>query len=327
MPREPIPRAAGPSSISRKPHLSGAGEPRPITVLLPSRRLEPTRYRVAGRAVVANRPVAALTPFLARSDEAGALAREPPRRAGAAPLGEPLEIEVDLAGGRRWARLAEENGSLRWDFEGLGTLRTTSDGTWVDARELTSGLPEDWVAEVALGPGLIVALALHGTLCFHASAAVRNDSAVALLGESGRGKSTLAEHLRRLGWIRLADDVLPLDLSSGEVRGLADFPQLKLRPAEQPVLSLVSTGLSAVVVLREAGSCELEARRLSTADAAAAFLRHTVASRLFPRCLLRHHLALCGELAESVPVVELRYPLRPEVLARAGRRVAELVAG
>ena len=289
--------------------------------------MEPTRYRLAGRTVVANRPIAALTPFFARSDEAGALGDEPPRPAGAVRLAEPLEIEVDLAGRRRWARLAEENGSLRWDFEELGTLRMSPDGDWVDARELAAGLPEDCVAEVALGPGIIVALGLHGTLCFHASAAVRAGSAVALLGESGRGKSTLAEHLRRVGWIRLADDVLPLDVSSGRVRGLADFPQLKLRPADQPVLSLVSTGLSAVVVLREAGSAELETKRLSTADAAAAFLRHTVASRLFPRRLLRHHLALCGELAESVPVVELRYPLRPELLAQAGERVADLVAG
>ncbi len=60
-------------------------------------------------------------------------------------------------------------------------------------------------------------------------------AAVAFVGETGAGKSTLAAYLaREAGWLRLADDVLPVALGgAGGPAALPHFPQLKLPAAEQ----------------------------------------------------------------------------------------------
>src|SRR5260370_682608 len=57
-----------------------------------------------------------------------------------------------------------------------------------------------------LGPALAVLLHQRGFLVLHASVLARNARALAILGDSGDGKSTLALLLCNSGWRLVADD-------------------------------------------------------------------------------------------------------------------------
>lgn len=83
---------------------------------------------------------------------------------------------------------------------------------------------------LTLGVALGITLHMRGRLALHASAVVVNGRAVAFLGESGEGKSTLAARLLRRGHTLLTDDVLALSSDQGETRAWPGFPQLKLWP-------------------------------------------------------------------------------------------------
>lgn len=62
------------------------------------------------------------------------------------------------------------------------------------------------------GVFMSVLLRQRGYLVLHASAVVKDGQAVAFMGESGWGKSTIAEYLHQQGYDLLTDDVLVLDI-------------------------------------------------------------------------------------------------------------------
>jgi hypothetical protein len=89
------------------------------------------------------------------------------------------------------------------------------------------------IADMALylrGPVLGFVLRLRGTVCLHASAIAVDQSAIAILGAGGGGKSTTAAGFVKLGFKLLADDVAALDAESGNVRVLSGYPRLNLWP-------------------------------------------------------------------------------------------------
>ena len=184
--------------------------------------------------------------------------------------------------------------------------------------------------EVVLGPGMILALAWHGVFSLHASAFAGRGAGGALVGESGRGKSTLARYLEEQGgpdWQRLADDILPLELGSERPHALPHFPQLKLAPEEQMRLeSPERVPLAAVYVLDTTEGDAAEPVRIKSLPphaAAAALVRHTVAGRLFPPAVLERHLTFCTTVAGQVPVRVLNYPRRFNILAAVREALAD----
>lgn len=95
-----------------------------------------------------------------------------------------------------------------------------------------------WPAEVPLsetlfclfGPVIGFVLHLRGTPCLHASAVAVNGRAVAFLGHSGAGKSTITAALVRRGYPALTDDVLALDRREGRFFVRPGHSVLRLRP-------------------------------------------------------------------------------------------------
>lgn len=81
-----------------------------------------------------------------------------------------------------------------------------------------------------LGPILSVLLRQRGLLVLHASCIVVNGSAVAFMGASGWGKSTLAETLHLRGYSLVTDDVMGVQVGSGTPIVFPGYPQLKLWP-------------------------------------------------------------------------------------------------
>ena len=96
--------------------------------------------------------------------------------------------------------------------------------------------PESDVDECALrlfvlGPGLAALLHQRGFFVLHASAVARNREAVLFLGASGAGKSTVAAAMHDRGYEIVADDVVPVDVSSPTGLTICPgFPQVKLWP-------------------------------------------------------------------------------------------------
>jgi hypothetical protein len=165
------------------------------------------------------------------------------------------------------------------------------------------------LAELALGPALLVTLALRDAFCLHASAVLLPQGAVAFAGDSGSGKSTLAAELHACGLSRVADDLLLVRAGSPPL-ALPWFPQPRWTQREQPAAAPATCPLAALYLLDghdEATGSE----RVGRAAATLAIARHTVAGRLFGPPLLERHLGFAASLAAAVPVRRLRYPWRP----------------
>src|SRR5437899_102758 len=89
------------------------------------------------------------------------------------------------------------------------------------------------VADTAVymrGPVLGLVLRLRGVVCLHASAVAVGQSAIAILGSAGAGKSTIAAAFMKLGFSVLADDVAAMSAVGGKLHVLPACPWLKLWP-------------------------------------------------------------------------------------------------
>jgi hypothetical protein len=170
--------------------------------------------------------------------------------------------------------------------------------------------------EILLGPALVLALAIRGAWSLHASAARFRHQVTVFLGESGRGKSTLAAYLHRSGWQRVADDILPATLGADGARIWPHFPQLKLPSDQQPGLVLPEhLPLDRVCVLTPAeGNSGPKLAPIPPRQAVQELIRHTAGTRLFGPATLSKHLAFCAGFAERVPVYRLTYPHRKDAL-------------
>ena len=272
-------------------------------------------YEIAGHRLLCDQPVAELDPFRAAAPCVGP--SRTPVREPSGPVrriyhgrgwvgGKHLEVECsDDATGYR---LAVEGGGLVWiGRSGQRIVR------------LPAPPPQDpaIAVQAVLGPALCLALALQEVFCLHASAIANGGAAIALVGPSGVGKSTLAARLvghPDLDWHRAADDVLPLaleDRQSPVVR--PNFPQLKLTAIEQWGRERpAALPLAAAYVLSLGGEgSRFECERLSPRDGAVSLVRHTVAGRLFDPGLRTRHLDFTLSLAARVPVYRMRIPRAP----------------
>jgi hypothetical protein len=182
--------------------------------------------------------------------------------------------------------------------------------------------------EALFGPAFILYLALRDTWCLHASAVTRHDRAVAFMGDSGRGKSTLAAFLAgREGWQRIADDILPITASPAGVTASPHFPQLKLPLKAHPSPDLPAQIPLAAVYLLERPDPEdddqtaVRLEPLSRYQATLALIGHTVAARLFDKTLLARHTHFCADAV--VPVYRLTYPHRYELLSQIAALIEE----
>ena len=173
--------------------------------------------------------------------------------------------------------------------------------------------------EILLGPALVLALALRGTWCLHASAATFRGRLIAFLGESGQGKSTLAAYLATAGrpqWQLAADDILPVVPTAKRVDARLHFPQLKLSVEAQPGPQLPeSLPLERICILTQTDPDSQPGLQLTSPNEAIRLLiHHTAGTRLFDPALLSKHLAFCTRAAGQIPVYQLTYPHRRDTL-------------
>jgi hypothetical protein len=197
--------------------------------------------------------------------------------------------------------------------------------------------------------GLAMGIVLHqrGLLVLHASAVALDGSAVAILGDAGAGKSTLAAALHARGHEILSDDVIGIDVRGAEPSVRPAYPHMKLRPDAAAFL-----GRRPETLPRVAGNVDKRVCRVDRRFAAAALPLRRVylladgncqaVRALRPRgaflMLVRHscagpvlkasgtssrHFRQCAALAKRVGVRRLRRPKRLSALPALAGLVEE----
>ncbi|MDQ3788641.1 MAG: hypothetical protein M3422_15535, partial [Actinomycetota bacterium] len=174
--------------------------------------------------------------------------------------------------------------------------------------------------------GAVVAihLTLHQALVLHASAVATNGSAIAFVGSSGMGKSTLAAALCNLGCALLTDDVLRVEnglahpggtenrlrdnarqLAMGDTYETADG-RLAGRP---PTLAAAPLPLAACVVPRPSREVtEVALRRLGPAEALIRLSRYPRVLGWRDAASMAVTFQALADLVEGVPVFEAKIP-------------------
>ena len=287
-----------------------------------SREAAASVYRICGLPVVTSAPIEELSAFKATDlAEKTSLPAKASAFKGEGKAG-PIIYQGPGWFGNQWrtvtCRQIQANYALQ--VESVGKFFLSADGEYLAVIDKAAEVSNRLIREVAMGPALILALALHDVWCLHASAARFEGRSVAFLGESGRGKSTLAAYLEAegaAGWQLVADDILPITQRENQIEALPHFPQLKLPQEKQPARALPEhLPLEAVYLLHpaKAVSQPVQLRQPGLSEAALSLVRHTVASRLFSKDLLRRHLDFCARAVQVLAVRELEYPQKVEGL-------------
>ncbi len=193
------------------------------------------------------------------------------------------------------------------------------------------GVEERVLRLFLLGPTLALLLHQRGRLVLHASAVGTDHAAIAILGESGQGKSTLAAALYARGFTAVADDVVSIQIDTIGQRVSPGFPQFKLWPEAAAALGYAvetmpwlhpSSEKRALCAHRGFSTATLAPKRfyvladglvgeielLRRQEALIELLRHSYCNRVLDVTEAPSHFSHCASLANSVPVRRLRTP-------------------
>lgn len=119
------------------------------------------------------------------------------------------------------------DGSLYLHWRDQFEFHISPDSRTIHARAFP-GVPEESLQVYLLGQVISFALIGLGIESLHASTIVINGAAVAIIGDSGYGKSSLAGAFVRAGFKLLSDDLLVLEASGSGFTAFPGLPRLKL---------------------------------------------------------------------------------------------------
>jgi hypothetical protein len=230
------------------------------------------------------------------------------------------------------ADFSNELGRLSFALDPRGTR------VWAEYSEETAVRSPDDVAALLLGPVLRAVLRRRGRIGLHGCVIEMGSGAVALLGNVGAGKSTLAGALAQKGHAVLSDDIVAVS-PDGLVH--PGYPRLRMAPLTlaslypgAPVGGAVATGfekryvelstagdhgawrfqpeprpLAAIYLLERGGAPAPRIDELAGAErflALASHLREPYGP--LPRDTRAEEHRRLGALSERVPIRRLRYP-------------------
>jgi hypothetical protein len=192
-----------------------------------------TLYRYADVTLASAWPLDELRPVTARARRRALPAAITICAAGA-PLPEPEPADWlhtwRAASGDPALALARTAGGYLLRFPHLADFSMSADGRRVQAWP-APGVNAETVRHLLLDQALPRLLAHQGRLALHAGAARVGAQAIAWLGPTGAGKSTLAASFHSAGYPLLSDDGLLLSAAREGVQALGTYPSLRLWPA------------------------------------------------------------------------------------------------
>ena len=292
-------------------------------------RSEPSVYELHGLAVQSERPLDG--PLSSRPPD-WVVHQGDPIEVNGPPAGE-LIGEIALGDFNYWSAAQGER-RQRWIVHHRGAQQTELD---LERRTITVH-PDPRAGEgqshvLLAGSGMAHALTAEGHSPLHASAVEVDGRAIAFIGPSGKGKTTLAGLLCARGAHAVSDDVLRCEIVDGEAvcyrggsnlrlragaAGLAEGLKAAAQTAEGRTVAvaeptpLARMPLAALVVPGPSRSAtELAVWRLRGRAAAAELLRSPRIIGWIDPELAARHLELSQALAARVPVLATTIPWGP----------------
>ena len=129
--------------------------------------------------------------------------------------------------GTVWTEFYRSKDGYILRFPGLADFDLALDGTAATGHPVP-GTDEATVEHLYVNQVVPLALSRQGQPTFHASVVTVQDGAMAFLGRTGLGKSTLAASFALAGAAFLTDDALVIEESDEAIRALPSHPSLRL---------------------------------------------------------------------------------------------------
>ena len=232
-----------------------------------------------------------------------------------------------------WYEFADcPDGSVFVRWPGLFEFLVSPDGRTIACHPLERSRPESFETYL-LGQVLSCALVRQHHEPLHATSVVVNGGAVAFLGVSGQGKSTLAAAFLGAGYRLLTDDLLLIRDIGGILCGFPGPPRIKLFPevaqrflpaeallapmnpeSNKQIIALPSSAayaapvpIHALFVLDGMDEGRLNITSLTRASSCVALLGSTFNKRLVDADRLRRQFAAATAWTAKIPVKRLRY--------------------
>ena len=232
--------------------------------------------------------------------------------------------------------LATAGDALLLHFPNLAEIVIDADchqiGAWP-----APGTDDETLRHLLLDQVLPRLLAHRGRLVLHAGAVRVDDTAIAFVGATGYGKSTLTASFQSAGYSLLSDDGLVLHPIEAEVTALPTYPSLRLWPEssaglypEPPTLAPMAhystkqrvvlseedlsgdpLPLAAIYVLapvHETGAPAISLTQLSPRDACMAIVENSFQLDVSDTRRAAAVLAKAAKVAKQVPAFRLSYP-------------------
>lgn len=250
-------------------------------------------------------------------------------------LRSPVVTEWKLHG-RSHARIHRTREGFLMRFPQVADFHISRDGSHVSTRP-APGVETPSLYNVYLSQVLPMALSRRGRLVFHASAVEVDGCAIAFMGASGRGKSTLAAAFATAGFPFLTDDGLFVEVANGAASVVPGHPSLRLwgdsgeallgpEPGLEDGKSRILSGdriahcttprpLRRIYLIDEADDAGIAIGPLAGAPAFTALAAHSFLLADGDARLLEGHFEGLAALAGAGLGASLRYPRRYERLA------------
>ena len=238
------------------------------------------------------------------------------------------------------ASFYRESGGYLLRFHGIADFRLSDDGASLTCHPVLDG-HASW-EPIYLQQVIPLQRAQQGQAVFHGGAVGRYGHAVALVGPSGQGKSTLTAACAANGLAFLTDDCLVLReddgirvdpdvdhirvwddsfeaLSGTLPNGQRDWPKPRLHADRERLPHLAETLPLACMIALDVDAEDIVLERLSPSDAAMCWRANAFVVDLRSPQILRSSMQRAARLAEAVPAFRLAYPRDyarlPEVVA------------
>lgn len=268
--------------------------------------------------------------------------------AASPPPGDVIAASVDGdADERWWYRATEADDGYRIRFHECGEFVITPDLTSVRIRRARSGRTE-LLPILMAGTVSAFLLALSGKTVLHASAVTVDGAALAFVGHSGRGKSTMAALMCLAGAALVTDDVLvvgagPRVMCRGGAAGLRLRPAAAVLAADQPDAPTRATAderlsftpqlagrhahpLGAIVIPTPSRTAyEVEVVRMSPGASLFAILAYPRVNGWRRSDVIGADFSTLGEVVSRVPVYQVAVPWGPPFSPSIAQTLARLV--
>jgi hypothetical protein len=239
-----------------------------------------------------------------------------------------------LSDSRPWAEFRRVPAGYNLRFPGLAEFEVSSDGRRIVGFPAPN-ISDATVEHLYLNQVLPLALSRSGKLVVHACAVEVNGSALVFMGDTGRGKSTLAAAFAIAEYRFLSDDCLVVAAEGGEFFALPSHPSIRLwsdshgrllnsDAAIAPPVSYTSKGrflagnglaycdearpLRAAYVLGAGEAISIDIRKLSGANSLVALATNAFVLDTEDRPKIAAHFQVLAQLANEIPCFQLDYP-------------------